>query len=179
MMCKHMDDGVLVGPDESSGQNVDLTVMGKILLLKTSCPQLGSETKFLGRLLIRTARGFLVEILAKLFGSLPSCAGLEKCNPVHSPGVRSESRVQDDKPLLCPAEHSLYRTIVGKLVFIATERPNIQFCVKECARGVQKPFHSRHAESKAHLPISHGHSRLDIEAGTLEGCRHIANYGRQ
>ena len=38
-----------------------------------------------------------------------------------------------------PAEHSLYRTIVGKLVFIAADRPDIQFCVKECARGEQSP----------------------------------------
>ena len=137
MMCKHMDDGVLVGPDEALDRT--LTAMGKILLLKTSCPQLGSETKFLGRMLIKTERGFLVKPLAKLFDSLLSCAGLENCNPVHSPGVRSESRVPDEKPLLGPAEHSLYRTIVGKLMFIAAERPDIQFCVKECARGVQSP----------------------------------------
>ena len=98
MMCKHMDDGVLVGPDEALDRT--RTAMGKNLLLKTSCPQLGSETKFLGRLLTKTERGFLVKPLAKLFDSLLSCAGLENCNPVHSPGVRSESRVPDEKPLL-------------------------------------------------------------------------------
>ena len=52
MMCKHMDDGVLVGPDEALDKT--LTAMGKIFLLKTTCPQLGSETKFLRRLLIKT-----------------------------------------------------------------------------------------------------------------------------
>ena len=31
--------------------------------------------------------------------------------------------------------------------------------------------------SKAYLQMSHGHSRLDIEAGTLEGCRHVAHDG--
>ena len=96
--------------------------------------------------------------------------------PVHSLGVRSESRFPDEKPLLGPAEQSLYRTIVGKLMFIVAERPDIQYCVKECARGVQSPGH---AEGKAHLQMSHGHSRLDIEAGTLEGCRHVTNDGRQ
>ena len=58
---------------------------------------------------------------------------------MHSPGVRSEPRVPDEKPLLGPAEHSQYRTIVGKLVFLAAERLGIQFCVKECARGVGNP----------------------------------------
>ena len=72
MMCKHMDDGVLVGPDEALDRT--LIAVGKILLLKTSCPQLGSETKFLGRLLSKTERGFLVKLLAKLFYSLLSCA---------------------------------------------------------------------------------------------------------
>ena len=81
MMCKHMDDGALVGPDEALERT--LTATGKILLLKTSCPQLGSETQFLGRLLIKTERGFLVKPLAKTlqqsvvqcwFGELQSCA---------------------------------------------------------------------------------------------------------
>ena len=73
MMCKHMDDGVLVGPDEALDRT--LAAMGKILLLKTSSPQLGSE------------RGFLVKPLAKLFDSPLSSADLENYNPVHSPGV--------------------------------------------------------------------------------------------
>ena len=71
--------------------------------------------------------------------SIVSSAGLENYNPVYSPVVRSESRVPDEKPLLGPAQHSQYRTIVGKLIFLAAERPDIQFCVKECSRGVQNP----------------------------------------
>ena len=98
---------------------------------------MGSETTFLERLLIKTERGFQVKPVAKLFDSELSSAGLENCNPVHSPGVRSETGVSLEKPLLGRAEYSLYRTIVGKLMFIAAERPDIQFCVKECARRVQ------------------------------------------
>ena len=89
--------------------------------------------------MIKKERGFLVKPLAKLLDSLLSSAGLENCDPVHSLGVRSESRVPDEKPLLGLAEHTLYRTIVGKLMFIAAERPDIQFCVKESAKGVQSP----------------------------------------
>ena len=107
--------------------------------MKTNNPQLGSETKFLGKLLIKTERGFQVKPLAKLFDSLLSSAGMGNCAPVHTPGVRSESRVPNEEPKLGPAEHKQYRTIVGKLMFLASERPDIQFCVKECARGVQSP----------------------------------------
>ena len=43
-------------------------------------------------------------------------------------------RVPEEEPLLGVAEHKQYRTIVGKLMFLTGERPDIQFCVKECAR---------------------------------------------
>ena len=111
MMCQHMDDGVLVGPDGALDRT--LAAMGKLLLLKTSS--------------------------GKLFDSLMTSAGLQNCAAVYSPGVRSEMRVPNGEPKLSPAEHKQYRTIVGKLMFLASERPDIQYGVKECAPGVQNP----------------------------------------
>ena len=46
MMCEHVDDGVVVGESKTLDRTV--TAMSKHLLMKTSNPQLGSETKFLG-----------------------------------------------------------------------------------------------------------------------------------
>ena len=132
-----MDDGVVVGERKTLDRT--LTAIGKLLLLKISCPQLGSETKFLGRLLLKTERGFQVKPLVELFGSLLSSAGLGSCAPVHTLGVKSGTRVPEEEPLLGPAEHKQYRTVVGKLMFLAGKRPDIQFCVKECARGVGNP----------------------------------------
>ena len=66
-------------------------------------------------------------------------AGVGSCAQVQTPGVRSESRVPNEEPKLGPAEHKQYRTIVGKLMYLANERPDIQYYVKECARGVQSP----------------------------------------
>ena len=140
--------------------------MSKHLLIKTSHPQLGSETKFLGKLLIKTERGFQVKPLAKLFDSLLSNAGMRSCAQVQTPGVRSVSGVPNEEPKLGPAEHKQYRTIVGKLMFLANERPDIQYCVKECARGVQSPSVRDNAEGKTHLQIPHGYPRLDVEPGT-------------
>ena len=137
MMCKHMDDGVVVG--ESKTLDRTMTAMSKHLLMKTSNPQLGPEAKFPGKLFIKTERGFQVKPLAKLFDSLLSSAGMGSCAHVQTPGVRSESRVPNEEPKLGPAEHKQYRTIVGQLMFLAYERPDIQYCVKECARGVQSP----------------------------------------
>ena len=80
-MWKHTDDSVLVGPDEALDRT--LTAMGKILLSKTCCPQLGSETQFFGRLLVTMERGFSGQDSCKTlrqvvvvcwFGDLQSCA---------------------------------------------------------------------------------------------------------
>ena len=117
MMCKHIDDGILVGPSEALDRT--LAAMGKLLLLKKTSPQLGSETKFLGRLLVKTERGFQVKPLQKFFDSLLSSAGLGSCAPVHTPGVRSEMRALEEEPLLGPAEHTQHRTIVEKLMLLA------------------------------------------------------------
>ena len=80
-MCKHMDDGVLVGPDEALDRT--LTAMGKILLLKTSCPQLGSETNIPRELVDQDGTGISGQATCKTlrqsvvqcrFGELQSCA---------------------------------------------------------------------------------------------------------
>ena len=81
MMCKNMDDGVWVGPDEALDRT--LTSMGKILLLKTCCPQLGSERKIpretvdqdrtgnTGQASYKTLRQFVVLCW---YGEFQSCA---------------------------------------------------------------------------------------------------------
>ena len=158
-----MDDGVVVG--ESKTLDRTMTAMSKHLLMKTSDPQLGSETKFLGKLLIKTERGFQVKPLAKLFDSLLSSAGMGSCAHVQTPGVRSEARVPKEEPKLGRAEHKQHRTIVGKLMFLASERPHSILCQRMCSRSTES-FCSRYAEGKAHLQIPHGYPRLDVETGT-------------
>ena len=62
------------------------------------------------------------------------------CAPVHTPGVRSESQSSEMRnQSLVLLNTSQYRTVVGKLMFLADDRPDIQYCVKERARGVQSP----------------------------------------
>ena len=48
-------------------------------------------------------------------------------------------RAPEEEQLLGPAEHKQCRTIVERLMPLAGERPDIEFCVKECARGVESP----------------------------------------
>ena len=102
---------------------------------------MGSETKFFWETVDQDGAG--ISGLEKLSDTLLTSAGLENCNPVHSPGVRSETSVLDEEPLLGPPEHKHYRTIVGNLMFLVAERPDIEFCVKECAGGVGNPSRAK------------------------------------
>ena len=53
-----------------------------------------------------------------------------------STGSRPETDVLE---LLSKEEHTLYRTVVGKLLYIATERPDMQYAVKERSRSLSAP----------------------------------------
>ena len=74
-------------------------------------------------------------------------------------------RVPEEEPLLGVAEHKQYLTIVGKLMFLTGERPDIQFCVNECARRVEK---SSARDTRRYQQVPHVYSRLVVETGTLE-----------
>ena len=71
-----------------------MTAMSKHLLMKTSNPQLGSKTKFLGKLLIKTEREVQVKPFAKLFESIVQCwhGKLRSCA-----NSRREIRVQSSE----------------------------------------------------------------------------------
>ena len=68
MMCKHMDDGISVWSQRSTKQNSGCN--GKLFLLQVSCPQLGSETSFLGDCWSRQSGLNIFALLQCLFRAL-------------------------------------------------------------------------------------------------------------
>ena len=63
---------------------------------------------------------------------------MEKANPVLAPGVDAEIK-EDDDELLEGAEKATYGTCVGKAIFMASERPEAQYAIKEMAREIGQP----------------------------------------
>ena len=63
--------------------------------------------------------------------------GLENAKPATTPGIKEETD-PSSKPL-SPEEHSRYRTLVGRLLYLSLDRADVQFAVKELSRHLQNP----------------------------------------
>eukprot|EP00969_Alexandrium_andersonii_P356345 15446347-Alexandrium_andersonii.AAC.1 len=60
------------------------------------------------------------------------------CHPVGTPGVDLPAETGDDEELDSSLAR-LYRTCVGKAMFIAPERYDAAYAIKECARMMAHP----------------------------------------
>eukprot|EP00972_Heterocapsa_arctica_P083472 12299119-Heterocapsa_arctica.AAC.1 len=77
--------------------------------------------------------GFDVRIPPDYIRNLLSLAGLERCKPVLTPFMDKVYR-PDSERILDAEEKSLFRSIVGKLIWMIADRPDIAYATKELAR---------------------------------------------
>jgi hypothetical protein len=76
--------------------------------------------------------------------------GMKGCSAVGTPMVNRLSHTDAGRNLL-PAEHELYRNIVGSLLYLACwSRPDISFAVSELSRFVSDPCEN-HMKAAKHL----------------------------
>ena len=102
--------------------------------------KLGDRIFFLGRVIERTARGFSVEANPKCIRDVIVVLGPEDSRPVSTPCVRrtTESLVELENE-----KRAVYRTAVGKLLYICQERADIMDSFKETARKITCPTEQR------------------------------------
>ena len=103
--------------------------------------KLGNKFFFLGRVIERTTRGYSVEANPKYIRDIITVLGLEDAKPVTTPSVKrtptTESLVE-----LESERRAMYRTVVGKLLYMCPERADIMNSVKETARKITCPTES-------------------------------------
>ena len=101
----------------------------------------GDKIYFLGRVIERTARGYSVEANPKYIRNVMNVHGLEEAKPVMTPSVKrtptTESLVE-----LEGERRTMYRTVVGKLLYMCQERTDIMYSVKDTARKITCPTES-------------------------------------
>ena len=97
--------------------------------------KMGDKFCFLGRVIKRTARGYSVKANPK------HIFNVEKAKPVMTPSVKrtpmAESLVE-----LEGERRAMYRTVVGKLLYMCQERADVMYSVKETARKITCPTES-------------------------------------
>ena len=103
--------------------------------------RLGNNIFFLGRVIERTARGYSVEANPKCIRDVIAVLGVEDSRPVSTPSVKrtptTESLVELENE-----KRAVYRTAVGKLLYMCHQRADIMYIVKETARKITCPTES-------------------------------------
>lgn len=110
---------------------------------------LGAVSTFLGMNVSQSAATVSVNLSHYLTGLLDAFQ-LSNCNPVHTPFAAGTSFVPNGS-VLSVSDTSLYRTMVGKLLFAAnTARPDLAYAASTLSRFIKEP-HSNHLAAAKHV----------------------------
>ena len=138
ILLRHMDDVVGTGPGEHLLSDFE-HMKTSLYLADVVVPRHGGDTaNFLGLEISKTSKGFEVKNSTDLEESLLSLSGLENSKPTANPGRRSTTMEPASATPLDGHEYSNLRT-VGKLIFIAPWRPDMQFAIQQLPTQVLNP----------------------------------------
>ena len=100
--------------------------------------QQNDQVFFLGRVIKRRVRGYSVETNPKYIRDVIADRGLDEAKPVTTPSVKktpsTESLVELENE-----RRAMYKTAVGKLLYMCQARGDIMFSVKGTARKIICP----------------------------------------
>ena len=137
----HVDDGLLFGPRIEVFRLVEFLSNQIVIRIVGRIERLGDKMLFLGRVIVKTARGDSVEANLKYIRDVIAVLGLEDSRPVTTPSVKrtpaTESLVELEND-----KRDVYRTAVGKLLYRCQERADIMYSAKETARKITCPTES-------------------------------------
>ena len=115
--------------------------MSKELLVKiTGELKPNTEHSFLGRRLRHNGDSIDIFMPQKYIEDLLELYSMNKANSVNTTGSSSLKRIEDADVALDAKAHSLFRTAVGKLLWLAFVRPDCSYAVKELSRDVKGPM---------------------------------------
>eukprot|EP00973_Karenia_brevis_P081866 11349902-Karenia_brevis.AAC.1 len=89
--------------------------------------------------------------------------GLKEGKEVSTPGVDQEPLTANSTEKLNTEQTTRYKSIVARANFLALDRPEIQFAVKECAKSMSQPTMHDMAKLKRLGRFLKGHPRTTIQ----------------
>ena len=135
IIVAHVDDLMITTPEDVLPKVQEQ--LDKAFKVKWGAILGPTWAKFLGKEWRRRGDEIDVRIPEKYYIAVLKEHGLEKCRSLATPCVAKRND-SDDKPLEEDRRHRFRRT-VGRLMWVAPERPDLSFSVKEMARRVQVP----------------------------------------
>ena len=143
----YVDDLLIIGNLEKSKEFVEQ--LKKELLVKiTGKLEPGTEHSFLGRRLRHNGDSVDILMSQQYLEELLDLCKMNSANPVNTTGSAALKRIHDADCPLEPDEHSMFRTAVGKLLWLAFVRPDCSRAVKELSRDVKAPTQESLAKLK-------------------------------
>ena len=137
----HVDNGLMYGPKSEVLKLVELLSKQVLMGITGRMEKTGDKFYFLDRVIERTARGYSVEANLKYIRNVISVLGLEEAKPVMTPSVKRTPTTQSLVELE-GERRAMYRTVVGKLLYMCQERADVMYSVKETARKITCPTES-------------------------------------
>ena len=136
----HVDDFYAVGPGDSAGQL--LKRMAKYMTLTLEGPfDVGSTFVHLKRVRTVTPEGLYISATSSHLKKLLKLTDLTENSKGKDTPI-TKSVVEDgDEPTaeLSPEETTRFRAVVGILMYMSTDRPDIQYVVNELSGAMSKP----------------------------------------
>ena len=124
-LCLHADDGLLASTREEREKLVKKLEEKVKVQVSSPLYEIGSSIEFLKRKYIMSEEGSLV------YSDRKRVEHLKKVMPVKERDAPADgSFLQEDKsPPLEPSKAKLFREMTGRLLYLASTRPDIQFAV--------------------------------------------------
>ena len=97
------------------------------------------EGSFLERTHAWGSEGLVTVPNKQLLEDLKKVLNRSTCKPVGTPATKAWTFQTGDDEELTAADHSIYRTAVGKPLFMAQDRADMKYATKECARELAGP----------------------------------------
>ncbi len=133
----YVDDLLIVGDAKLKKEFIE--ALSKELLVKiTGELRPNTEHSFLGRKLRHNGDSIDILMPQKYIEDLLELYSMNKANSVNTTGSSSLKRIEDADVALDAKAHSLFRTAVGKLLWLVFVRPDCSYAVKELS-GICKP----------------------------------------
>lgn len=127
----YMDDLIYTGNDESMMKNFKTSMMREF-----DMTDLGKMRYFLGLEVLQTPHGIHMS-QTKYAAEILKRFEMEECNPVRNPLVPGSKLDLDEGGER--VDETLYKQIVGSLIYITNTRPDLQFAVSLLSRYMSRP----------------------------------------
>ena len=135
----HVDDVLLLGQTSLCLKIIE-GIKIKIMIRETGrALKIGDTAEFVGKKITLIQNGFEIQGSLKVVESIVKDTNANHCKRVDTPAVKYSAGQLEMAAELDPDSAHHYRSLLGKLMYVAWDRPDIQFGTGAASRGASRP----------------------------------------